>query len=291
MKNKAKQKSLAYAILGTLIYAAGMNIFIVPLGLYSGGFMGVGQLLRTFLVDFLHLNVGTTDIAGIAYYVINIPLFILAYKKLGKYFFWSSIICVTSMTFFLTVVKAPAAPLIEDTLTAALIGGMICGAGTAFTLIHGGSGGGQDILGMYLTGVNPFFSVGKIGIIVNIFVFGCCAVLYDISIVIYSLIYSVIYSVVTDKLHSQNINTQVLIFTHQEEDVVSFIHAMHHSATLWSGKGAYTKREVSIVFTVISKYEANLLKKRLEQVEPDAFAIFGDNVSVLGNYEKHLLTH
>lgn len=282
-------KKLILAITGTLLYAIGMNIFIVPLGLYSGGFMGVGQLIRTFFVSFLNLNVGSMDIAGIVYYVINIPLFILAYKKLGKLFFWSSIICVTSMTIFLTLVQAPAQPLIEDTLTASLIGGMICGAGTALTLINGGSGGGQDILGMYLTGINPSFSVGKIGIMVNVVVFGCCALMYDISIVIYSLIYSVIYSLATDKLHSQNINTQVLIFTHQEEDVVSFIHGMHHSATLWEGKGAYTKKDVSIVFTVISKYEANLLKKRLEQVEPNAFAIFGDNVSVLGNYEKHLL--
>lgn len=286
MKSK---KKLILAITGTLLFAIGMNIFIVPLGLYSGGFVGVGQLIRTFLVSLLHLNVGNTDIAGIVYYIINIPLFILAYRKLGKSFFWSSIICVTSMMLFMTLVQSPAKPIIEDTLTAALIGGMICGAGTALTLINGGSGGGQDILGMYLAGIKPDFSVGKLGILINILVFGCCALMYDISIVIYSLIYSVIYSVVTDKLHSQNINTQVLIFTHQEEAVVSFIHSMHHSATLWDGKGAYTKKDVSIVFTVISKYEANLLKKRLEQVEPDAFAIFGDNVSVLGNYEKHLL--
>ena len=286
MKSK---KKLILAITGTLLFAIGMNIFIVPLGLYSGGFVGVGQLIRTFLVSFLHLNVGNTDIAGIVYYIINIPLFILAYRKLGKSFFWSSIICVTSMMIFMTLVQSPSKPIIEDTLTAALIGGMICGAGTALTLINGGSGGGQDILGMYLAGIKPDFSVGKLGIMINILVFGCCALMYDISIVIYSLIYSVIYSVITDKLHSQNINTQVLIFTHQEEAVVSFIHSMHHSATLWEGKGAYTKKDVSIVFTVISKYEANLLKKKLEQVEPDAFAIFGDNVSVLGNYEKHLL--
>lgn len=282
-------KKLICAIAGTLIYAIGMNIFIVPLGLYSGGFVGIGQLIRTLLVNLLNLNVGNVDIAGIIYYIINIPLFVLAYKKLGKSFFWSSIICVTSMMLFMTLIQSPKAPIIEDVLTSALIGGMICGAGTAFTLINGGSGGGQDILGMYLTGVNPAFSVGRIGILVNIFVFGCCALMYDLPVVIYSLIYSVVYSIATDKLHSQNINTQVLIFTHKEEAVVSFIHGMHHSATLWEGKGAYTKKDVSIVFTVVSKYEANLLKKELEQVEPNAFAIFGDNVSVLGNYEKHLL--
>lgn len=286
MKSK---KMLILAIAGTVIFSFGMNVFIVPLGLYSGGFVGVGQLIRTFLVSLLKLNFGNVDIAGIVYYIINIPLFILAYKKLGKSFFWNSIICVTSMMLSMTLIKSPTQPIVTDTLTSALIGGMICGAGTALTLINGGSGGGQDILGMYLTGIKPDFSVGKMGILINILVFGCCALIYDLPIVIYSLIYSVIYSIATDKLHSQNINTQVLIFTHQEEAVVSFIHGMRHSATLWEGKGAYTKKDVSIVFTVVSKYEANLLKKKLEQVEPNAFAIFGDNVSVLGNYEKHLL--
>ena len=77
-------KKLILAITGTLLYAIGMNIFIVPLGLYSGGFMGVGQLIRTFFVSFLNLNVVSMDIAGIVYYVINIPLFILAYKKIGR---------------------------------------------------------------------------------------------------------------------------------------------------------------------------------------------------------------
>ena len=62
MKSK---KRLIYAIAGTIVYAIGMNIFIVPLGLYSGGFMGIGQLIRTFFVSFLHLNVGSLDIAGI----------------------------------------------------------------------------------------------------------------------------------------------------------------------------------------------------------------------------------
>ena len=65
MKSK---KRLIYAIAGTIVYAIGMNIFIVPLGLYSGGFMGIGQLIRTFFVSFLHLNVGSLDIAGILYY-------------------------------------------------------------------------------------------------------------------------------------------------------------------------------------------------------------------------------
>ena len=81
MKSK---KKLIIAIAGTLLYAIGMNVFIVPLGLYSGGFMGLGQLIRTLLVNYCHINPGNIDIAGIVYYIINIPLFILAYKKIGR---------------------------------------------------------------------------------------------------------------------------------------------------------------------------------------------------------------
>lgn len=125
MKSK---KMLILAIAGTVIFSFGMNVFIVPLGLYSGGFVGVGQLIRTFLVSLLKLNVGNVDIAGIVYYIINIPLFILAYKKLGKSFFWNSIICVTSMMLSMTLIQSPTQPIVTDTLTSALIGGMICGA-------------------------------------------------------------------------------------------------------------------------------------------------------------------
>ncbi|MDE5747710.1 MAG: YitT family protein, partial [Acetatifactor sp.] len=59
------------AVLGAAIYAAGTNLFIVPSGLYSSGVMGLCQILRTLLVEYLHLSFGSVDIAGMIYYIIN----------------------------------------------------------------------------------------------------------------------------------------------------------------------------------------------------------------------------
>lgn len=76
-------------MLGTLLFAAGVNLFIVPISLYSGGFLGIGMVLRTLLVDYAHIPIpANVDIAGILLYIINVPLLVLAYKKLGKRFLW-----------------------------------------------------------------------------------------------------------------------------------------------------------------------------------------------------------
>ena len=74
------------------MYAIGINLFIVPIGLYSGGIYGICQLVRTFLSNYY--NFGSIDIAGILYMLVNIPLLILAIKSLGKKFFFSTIISV-----------------------------------------------------------------------------------------------------------------------------------------------------------------------------------------------------
>ena len=79
-KLDAKKKQLimqaAYAVGGSLMFALGVNLIIIPLGLYNGGFMGIAQLMRTFVVSVLHVPVPSgVDLSGILYFIINIPLF------------------------------------------------------------------------------------------------------------------------------------------------------------------------------------------------------------------------
>ena len=79
-------KRNAMAVIGMLIFSAGINLFIVPANLYNGGVLGISQVLRTVLVRYLHVAAGTTDIAGIINMFLNIPLFALAYVFVGKIF-------------------------------------------------------------------------------------------------------------------------------------------------------------------------------------------------------------
>ena len=80
---KKNMTEMAWALAGTTLFALGINILITPLGLYNGGFMGMAQLIRTGLVQGLGLDfLGQVDIAGIIYYIINVPLFIWAWKEM-----------------------------------------------------------------------------------------------------------------------------------------------------------------------------------------------------------------
>ena len=92
-------KEMFKAALGTFLFCIALNIFIVPMGLYNGGGLGLSQLIRTLIVGLFSLDVGF-DIAGILNYAINIPLFILAYKSVSKTFFSRTLFCVSIQTIF-----------------------------------------------------------------------------------------------------------------------------------------------------------------------------------------------
>ncbi len=72
---------LAAAVVGELIAAAALNLFIVPLGLYTGGLMGLCQLLRSLGQLYLGMDFGPYDVAGVLYFLLNVPILLLAYTS------------------------------------------------------------------------------------------------------------------------------------------------------------------------------------------------------------------
>lgn len=281
---------LSKAILGTVLFSAGVNLFIVPAGLYNGGFVGIGQIIRTILVDILGLPFNSFDIAGLIYYLCNIPLFFLAYRSISKRFFLNTLICVTCQTIFLTIIPCPSEPIVAETITACLIGGILAGAGTGMTLKYGASGGGQDILGVYFAYRKPNFSVGKMGLIINICVYAVCAILFDIKVVIYSVIYTTILSLVTDRIHVQNIVAKVEILTKTNPEIIRdyLKNTLHRGSTIYSAIGGYTNEPTNVIMTVLSEYEYGVLQDALKEIDPHAFTIHVSGVDVVGEYAKHL---
>ena len=141
-------KRTVTCILAALMYAVGLNLFVVPAQLYSGGLMGVCQVVRTLLVDYLHMNFQSFDIAGIIYYIINIPIFIIAFARMGRKFFAKTLIMVTSMTLFLSVI--PVTEIVKDAMASCMVGGIISGGGIGIALRMGSSSGGMDVVGLML---------------------------------------------------------------------------------------------------------------------------------------------
>lgn len=280
----------AMVIVGMLLFSMGINFFIVPAQLYNGGVLGISQIIRTILTTYLSLSFGGTDIAGIINLILNIPLFVLAYCSIGRNFFWRTVICVISQTIFLSVLPIPATPFVKDALTASMMGGILAGTGIGVALRFGGSSGGMDIVGMFFTKKYKNFSVGKVSLTVNAIVYGICALLFGIPTAIYSIIYSAVSMLMTDRAHTQNINTEVMIFSKKEPKAILdyIVTQFKRDATWWEAKGGYTEGKTYMVLTVLSKYESEHLKRALKEIDDKAFVVAKEGMHVVGKYEKHL---
>lgn len=282
-------KNYLLVIFGAFLFSISVNWFIAPLGLYNGGSLGAAQIIRTVLTDFAKVKIpGNIDLAGVLYFFINVPLLLLAYKAISRRFFFKTIAAVITQTLCLTLISSPVFNIVDDTLTACLIGGIMGGIGIGCTLLGGGCSGGQDIIGVYLAKKYTNFSVGKLSLGVNFIVYGICAVLFNIRTFIYSVIYAVFSSIILDRVHYQNIMVSVTIITKVEGMEKEITRRLTRGVTYWEGNGAYTGESTYVLVTAVSKYEIHFLKRVVHSLDPKAFLIMGESTSIDGNFVKKI---
>lgn len=281
---------LIVAIVGEFISACALNLFIVPLSLYSSGLMGVCQLFRTLAQNYLNLSFGHTDIAGILYFILNIPILLLAWRTLGGNLVFKTLICTVAYSLFYSLVPIPSTPIIEDYLTACLLGGILTGIGSGLVLTCGGSSGGLDVVGLCLSKRGSKFTVGKFSLTFNAGLYAVCLLLFDPEVAIYSAIYNFFTSMVLDRMHQQNVSVQALIFTRGDEtELADFImKQLRRGVTYWDGIGAYTGDQVHVLCVCLSKYEVEELLHTVHKIEPHAFVTVQEGVRVYGNFPKKL---
>lgn len=276
------------AVVGELIAAAALNLFIVPLHLYTGGLMGVCQLLRTLASDYLGMSFGAYDVAGILYFLLNIPILLVAYKNLGRGFVIKTLICTLSFSLFYSLLPSPSVPVVEDYLTACLLGGILAGVGSGLVLTCGASGGGLDIVGLCLSKRGSRFTVGKFSLTFNAVLYTACLFLFSPEVAIYSVIYNFFTSMVLDRVHQQNVSVQALIFTKGDEDALArfIIENLGRSVTYWEGVGAYTKEDVHVLCVCLSKFEVEELVHAVHTIDPHAFLTTQEGTRIYGNFRR-----
>ena len=279
---------LASALFASFLLAFTINTFIAPLHLYSAGIYGAIQLLCSrFAPPALPLGL---NLPGLIYLLVNIPLLLLANGVMGRTFVRRLVLCTVSNSVFLAVIPIPAVPIIEDTLTSCLVGGILAGFANGLALTCGASCGGLDILGLYFSKKRAGFTVGRVSIIFNAALYTVCMLLYDIPTGVYSAIYTVFNALVTDRVHKQNITVQVLIFTKQDISAIrEFItRKLARGLTIWRGEGGYTGDDVSVLCVCLSKYEIEILQDSIRQIDPHAFFMALEGVQTGGNFKRHL---
>ena len=278
------------AVVGELIAAAALNLFIVPLHLYTGGAMGVCQLIRTLLQTHMGLDFGPYDIAGILYFLANIPILLIGYKDLGRGLVVKTIICTVSYSLFYSIIPIPSAPIVDDYLTACLLGGILTGIGSGIVLTCGCSSGGLDVIGLCLSKRGSGFTVGKFSLTFNVFLYTACLILFSPEVAIYSVIYNFFTSMVLDRMHQQNVNVMAMIFTHADEHILGqfIIDNLGRGVTYWNGTGAYTGQGVHVLCVSLSKYEIEELLHAVRTIDPQAFLTVQEGVRIYGNFRKKL---
>ena len=276
----AEELRLLGGIIGAALMATAINLFIVPQGFYAGGAYGMCQVIRTLLVTRAGLTL-PFDLAGLLYLMVNLPLFYLAYRGLGRTFFFRATVVTVCNSIFLALIPSPATPIITDPLTSCMIGGIGVGFAAGLVLSCGCSTGGLDILGLYLSKKNPKFTVC---------LYTLCLLLFNASTAIYSAMYNILNNLFLDRLHQQNVNVQMLIFTKENNpELPRFImDKLDRGVTYWTAHGAYTGDEVQVLCVCLSKYEVGTLQQVMHEMDPHAFFVVQEGIRTGGNYRRHL---
>lgn len=275
-----------YSMLGGILYGAGLNFFIFPLGLYIGSVTGIAQMVQSIINSVGGLNLQMT---GVLLFVINIPLLFLTYHVISKGFFYRTVWTLIAQSLAMELIPISSQPLISDPLTLCLLGGIVCGFGAGFSLAHEGSGGGLDILGVYLSLKYKRFSVGRASLLISGVVMLYVAFAFPVEILIYSVIFTIVYSLVLDQIHFQNIKVSALIVTEKQE-MASFINQeVSRGVTIWEAWGVHTDRKKYMVLTIVDKNEFLRLKTKLTDLDPDLFMIDAERVNVTGAFDKRLV--
>ncbi|MBP2645100.1 MAG: hypothetical protein H6Q75_540 [Firmicutes bacterium] len=261
--------------LGCVIGACGINAFLVPHHLLSGGVSGVAILI--------HYVTGWS--IGILNALLNVPLFYAAYRVLSKRY---CVLALYGMAIFTVAIDASQGlsqtNLVDDTMLAAIYGGVISGVGSGLVFRVNGSSGGTDIIGAI---VKKFydFNISYAGFAFNCVLMTVSAFLFGFKMAMFTLISMYIGAMISSKvIEGFNTKKTVLIVSDYPEEIAeAMMGAVGRGATYYYGQGAFTGIDKKIVFIVVTLIQVAKLKPIVNSVDPNAFMIVQDAIEVRGH--------
>ncbi|WP_026693248.1 YitT family protein [Peribacillus kribbensis] len=276
----AETKKIGVVIIGAFLNAISMNLFLIPAKVYASGFTGLAQLLSNLLGSFAPFKIST----GILLLILNIPVAVLAWKKVGKLFTFYSLLSVGFSTIFLETI--PVKEVSPDILLNAVFGGVIAAVGIGLTLKYGASTGGLDIVAMVLSRLKDkpigiyMFSLNALIILTAGYVYGWEKALYTL-VALYAS------TRVVDAIHTRYEKLTVMIITKNYEEMKSAIYSKFvRGLTLIPAKGAFKNEDKNMIMIVITRYELYDLEKLIKEVDPASFTNIVETVGILGQFRK-----
>ena len=266
--------SVIVTIVGAIIMAFGVSMFLLPSQLSSGGVSGIA----TILYYLFHIPMGTTI------FLVNIPLFIFAFLKLGKQTFFYSIIGTVSLSLFVDLFEN-LRPLTEDRLLASIYGGILVGLGTGIVLKVNSSTGGTELFSQPLKKYNHSIQSGTAIAITDIIVVGLNVIfLKEIEIALYSAIAIYLCGKIVDIIFEGVYFTKLFfIVSNKNEDIAKEIgEQIQRGATGIYGKGMYSDENKLVLMCAASRRDVAKIRNLATKIDPKCFMIITNSREVLG---------
>ncbi|QHE61981.1 DUF2179 domain-containing protein [Rossellomorea vietnamensis] len=258
-------KNILFILLGSAIFAFGLVHFNIQNKLAEGGFTGI-TLILYFLFD---IDPSYSNLA------LNIPLFFLGWKLLGKKAFYYTVIGTVALSVFLWIFQRyqMTINLEGDLFLAALFAGVFIGIGLGIIFRYGGTTGGVDIIAR-LAHKYIGWSMGKTMFMFDAVVIGISLITYlEYREAMYTLVAVFVAARVIDFMQEGAYSARgAMIISESHEEIANAINEkMDRGVTVLRGHGSFTKQEREVLYCVVGKNEIVRLKNIITSVDPHAF--------------------
>ena len=263
-------------LLGGMLIALGIYNFALHANFPVAGFSGIAIIL--YHVFGLPIGIGTI--------LLNIPVSIFCYKFLGKGFFFRSVKSMVISSLLMDYV-APLFPVYDgERLLAALCMGVLCGLGYALIFMRDSSTGGQDFITVSIRKIRPHLTLGVLTMIFDstTILLGTLIVFHEIDGLLYGIIVTFLISTVMDHfMYGIYKGKLTFVVTEHGKAVVDAIDKISgRGATIVKGVGGYSLKEKDIVLCACNNKEMYQIKRRVHEIDPDAFTMIVESNEVGG---------
>ncbi len=257
------------------LYALGFNWFFVPNHFTVGGFTGVAQIINHFLPM---LPVGTIAL------VLNIPLFILGWQKIGRDLLISSLYATAVSSLMIDVLASVHTFGPMDPILACIYGGIVTGIGCGLLLHESATTGGTEMAARLLKLKFQGLSIGSLCLGLDVAVtIGYALCFRDMTRAMYGVVALYILSLLIDRVvYGPNASKVAYIISEQYEAITQKLLQLDRGVTLLAGKGAWSGQEKRIILCAFGRRHFIPIKKLVQSIDPDAFVIVCDAHEVLG---------
>ena len=266
----------ALITIGAAIGAVGFQFFMFPNAIVSGGLIGIAQIVNRLT----GLPVGAFSI------VLNVPLFIIAWKQFGLGFIISSFAGTVLYSVFIDAAAMTNIVATTDPMLASIIGGVIKGLGLGTIYYVGATTGGVDIVARFLRRRFPYINFGTLILLMDAVIIAAYAWIFKIyESAMYSLICMFVMSRAVDLvLYGLDNSNICYIVSEHTDDIVSEITLgqLHRGVTLLHAEGAYSPEEKQVIMCVIKRPQIAAIRRMVRAIDPKAFMVVTDAKNVFG---------